>query len=86
MKPSTFCSYCLKPCQTICQHDEIADEFGTQVHGPYEVSRCCGESVLTRAETARRKWNDRKFSQVSTNLHPIFEAILEDYYRRTVNE
>jgi len=85
MKHPAYCSFCLKPCQVAARQDKIDDEFGTQIHAPYEVSRCCGESVLTRAETARRKWNDRKFSQVFTNLHPIFEAILEDYYRRTVN-
>jgi hypothetical protein len=85
-----YCSNCRKPCETYDRNERIADEFGVQVHGPYPHSKCCQEEAWDReqwAASVRRRWERRRKNRACTNngLHPIFQAILEEWEGRHAN-
>jgi hypothetical protein len=62
MKPSSFCSDCLDPCETVSTYDKIdCWIYGTSgTHREYgDVSNCCGERIYTRHELAVHLWRTR---------------------------
>ena len=81
-----YCSSCLEPCEAVELCREIPDfhygRGGVQRH-PYTASSCCGEDILDYRGRVKARWAERnRKRQPNSQLHPIFQAILNEYARR----
>jgi len=77
-----YCSDCLKPCRIGLRDDSFSHEFGI-MEVFWQVSACCGETVVTRREAVQEKWERRQLRHKRNgNVHPVLRDFINGLIRR----